>query len=278
MPNLRILSPDSIRDATLTASPALTANQPVENLAEPEREKLARSTSTADQELRASWSGAVAVGAVALVRHNLTSEGTWRIQGYSDTAWTTQVYDSGTLEAYDILTLGELYFGIDPLGKSIFSGWGDAFSVHWLTEIVAVRSLKITLSDADNGDGYLQAARWFAGVYFEAEVNAELGLSLAWREDTRLERSEGGTLRAEGTEQWRHLRLTLAALDEGDRADLLELLRAAGMQRDLFVSLAPEAGGREERDYTLHAMLAAPVPFEAHQQSVSRATLDFEEV
>lgn len=271
--SLRIIVANEADTATLSASPAVAASLPVTNLQDPSRARVMRTTGLADQQVKATWTVARQVSALALVRHNLTGSGTLRVQLYSDAAWSIQVYDSGALKAWPVAALGDLAWGVDPLAPTVFTGWGRAFSVLWLPSLVTARSLVLTLSDPTNGAGYMEASRLFVGRHMEPDKSFDWGIEMGWREDTRQERTDGGTLRSDATEPYRRMRLKLSWLSESDRPKWVDILRAAGRRKDLFVS-AEQSGGMLERDYTLAAkIVSAPV---SARVALGRYEMDFE--
>lgn len=251
---MRIITSNVGDSGTITASPAAVATLPAINLQNATRAPLWRSTSVADQTLNLTWSSVQLLSAVALLRHNLTSAATWRIQVFSDAAWTTVVYDSGAVAAYTPKSLGEIAWGLDALGASVFTAWSYFFSAMYFTP-VAGQSMSITLSDPTNPAGYMQASRLFAGAYFEPTFNADYGLSLTWKEDTVLTRTDGGTLRSDPKEPYRNMKFDLSMLQNGEDRKLVEIIRSSGKRKDIFISIFPGVGGAQERDYTMQAKL-----------------------
>lgn len=254
MANIRIITPNDGDSATLTVSPAVEATLPVTNLQEVSRARVMRSTSAAAQDVKGTWSAAKVLSSCALMRHNLTSSATWRLRLYNDSAWVTLVYDSGHVTAVPPKALGDIEWGVDALGASLFTDWAVAFSVMWFTPIVA-QSFIITLTDADNPDDYLEASRLFIGRYLEPAVNPDYGLRLSWREDTTLERTDGGTLRSDGADPYRRMRFRLAWLTATDRPKFMEWARRDGLRNDIFISGFPEQANALERDHGMSAKL-----------------------
>lgn len=254
MSNLRLIAVNDVDSATLSASPAVLSTLPASNLQLPERAKVVRTSSTAAQDIKGTWSAAKVVSGCALVRHNLTSSATWRLRLYSDAAWTTLVYDSGAMVATPAKALGELIWGVEPLGVTVFTGWGQAFSDHYFAPISA-RSFTLTLTDAANPDGYLQASRLFLGYTLEPEANCDWGLKLSWKESSKLSRTDGGSLRVDPYQPYRTLDFNLNWLTSGDRARFLDVFRAAGRRLDVWISVFPGSGGMLERDHAMQARL-----------------------
>lgn len=253
--NVRFIMENAVDDATITDGNAnILAALPQDNLKKSQRTKVVRTSNTSDLILNFNWGGAGKnLSGVGLMRHNLESTSTWRIQIYDGQNQTGSVlYDSGTIDAIPIKSLGDLDWGVDPLGASVFDGWDEsnAFSTIWFTQVTGL-SMKITVSDATNADGYLQASRLFAGVAATPNINVDYGLSLAWQEETQQFRSEGGSLRSDSKPQFRLMNLTMGNLMPGERSAFFESSREVGLRQDFLVSIFPELDGAQERDYTL---------------------------
>lgn len=94
------------------------------------------------------------IGVVALVRHNISTNGTVRIYGYSDEALSEEVYDSGALTVYG----------------------GGEFAHHFTP--VDGRYWKIVIDDGGNPDDYIEIGRVFIGWRFLPEVCTDWGLNI----------------------------------------------------------------------------------------------------
>lgn len=274
---MRIIATNDADTASISVSPAAAATLPASNLQDPTRARVWRSTSVADQVFTLTWASPRTFSAFVLVRHNLTSSATWRIQIYTDAGATTLVYDSAAILANPPKPFGDLAFGIDPLGASVYSGWAYAVATHWLPAQAAGQAVKITLSDSGNPSGFLQASRLFIGNYIETADGPEYGVSLGWAEQTVQTRTEGGTLRSDPAEPYRVLSIPLGLLDQNDRSKILELSRLAGMRKDVFVSMMPGPGDAVERDYSMQAKLVKSPSTSWDQYNAWGATLEFEE-
>ena len=254
---MRLITVNDADTAVITATPAAVSSMPTSNLQDPSRRKV-RCTTLTNQELKLVWSSARVLSAVALLRHNLTSSATWRVRIYDDAAATNLVYDSGVQLASPPKVLGDLVWGIDPLGASLFTSWAYAFSTIWFTPIAGMVMI-ITLNDTTNPDGFIEAARLFTGAYIEPINGPSYGLRLGWREATKQRRTDGGSLRSDPAEPYRALSVNLDWLDEGDRARLTEIGRRVGLRNDIFLSIYPGAGGALERDNTMQCKLTASI-------------------
>lgn len=262
--NLVLCARNALDAATLTATPPLVATLPPRHLQIPARALVGRTTSTADQLIPFTWGGqGWYMTFLTLNRHNLEAGATWRVQLFSDAAWTNLIYDtrvSGTdIPAFDYLSLGQLDWGVTPLGSSVFDGFlGQQYSLVYIPRVLALSGI-VTISNSGNSAGYMEASRLFGGDAIEFSWNPE-NADFGWDEDTAQSRTDGGSLRSDGKVAFRTLDLKLTLKDEIQRAQLAEVLRYAGLRKDMFLSLYPGQGGRLERDHTGIYKLSGKLP------------------
>ena len=240
---LSIIHTNAADAATLSVSPTENASWPVANLKSQMRSEVLRTAGVSAQQVRAVWAAAVPISAVALCQHNLTAAATWRIRLYSDAAFTAQVYDSGWGTAYDSAGIGV----IDTIAAATFREYKN--SVAWFSATNAL-SMTIDLSDAGNADGYLSAARLFAGSYVELTRNFDWDHTLTLVSQSAQASSVGGsTLSVWGGATKRELELPMSMLPSSDREFIFDLIRAKDVNGDFFLSAWPGRGGKETRDY-----------------------------
>lgn len=269
--NLRYCARNMADEATIAATSA-EVTLPASNLKLTTRARVWRSTSAAAQNIDLHWNGNVGrFNFVRLERHNLENDATWRILAYPNADWTgTPVYDSGTLDAYDAATLGELDWGFEPLGSSIFDSFlGQKFSQHYcgaggvpgavLTTYNPL-SMRITVTDTGNSAGYVQASRLYIGRALELTYNPD-SCTFAWMEDTKQARSSGGTLRSDGLNTFRQISVGLGIITEAQRAELADAVRFAGMRKDWMLDVYPDASGERARDYSMVGRLVSSPQF-----------------
>lgn len=251
---MRIIADNAADRAVLSASPADNIMSPVQYLQTQYREEMARALVGAPTVLTLTWSRPTPLSACVLYRSNLSNAATWRVQVFSDAGATVQIYDSGTQNASMLKTLGQLDWGVDPLGASFYDNWGYTVSVLWFAAVTGL-SAKVTIDDPNNPLGLWQASRLFMGLYHETTYAPSEGAQMSWQETTTVERTEGGTLRSEAGESFRTLSLTLAMLPESDRRRLSDAFRSVGMRGDEFVSVFPDALDASTRDHQMQAKL-----------------------
>ena len=248
MANFRIVPVKLSLSATLTASPAMAGAHPVTRLQAWNR-LPARTTGTADQQILGSWQTPDWINCVVLWRHNLTAAATWRLELFSGADQSGErLYDSGVVQANPPAALGDLDWGVDPLGATLFDDWALAYSVMWFERVAAI-SYRLTLSDPGNSAGYLEAAYLVVDRYREVATNMDYGLNLTWRDNAKQTRTAGGTVRTDGALAWREMTLSLSHLEEQERPHFAEIARTIGRRGGVFVSGYPESGGAKERDH-----------------------------
>ena len=272
---------NAVDTATITDGNAnILSTLPQDNLKKSQRTKVVRTSNTSDLILELDWGGSGKnLSGIGLMRHNLQSTATWQIQIYDGVNQTgTLIYDSGVVSPIPPKSLGDLDWGVDPLGASVFDGWdeGNAFSTIWFTQVTGL-SMRVTISDATNTDGYLQASRLFAGVASTPIVNTSFGLQSSWEEGTQQFRSEGGSLRSDSKPQFRQINLTLGYLEAGERSGFFENVRVVGLRKDFLVSVFPEYNGAQERDYTMACKLSSMPKFEYWAHNTHRLSMNLVE-
>jgi hypothetical protein len=233
MPNLRVGYLNYADLVTLTANPAAGALTPVTFLQNDNRGDFFKATSNASQDILGTIAAGFTAGQLTLWRHNLAFGDTIRLQLYSDTAWTTGIYDSTALAAYT---------------SGLFDSWGWGFTNRYFTPVANVKSFKITISAA----AAVQVARLYLGPYTEAPYNPRYGFVLGVESSSKQSRSEGGSLRSDTRALWRSAAFDLYTQTEADRAAWYEISRYCDISKSLVASLFPGNGGAAERDHTLY--------------------------
>lgn len=240
--NLRILYDDKILGATLSASPVLEATLPVENLKTLARSDVARSTSTASQDILGNFAASSSCSCFVLWRHNLTADATIRLRLYSAAdQGGSLLYDSMAVPAMLADPFGALMGGYDPLGGAAMGDWQEMprASALYFSPVEAL-SFKLTISDASNPDGYTQASRMMLGACLEPSQGADYGPELQWVDDSVQARSAAGTLRTPVQRgPVRQLTLNLSNLGLADAGTFAAIAGRLGRRGEMWVSLYP---------------------------------------
>jgi hypothetical protein len=235
MPNLRFGYINVADAMALTANPVAMATAPVTYLQSDARTYIFKATSTASQEIKGTSATAYTISQMCLWRHNLLYNDTIRLYLYSDTAWTTNVYDSTALAAYE---------------SGLFANWGWAFTNRYFTPVSGVKSFKIVVAASAAA---MECARLFLGAYVEAPINAGYGYSPGRDTNSKQSRSEGASLNTDRKGDWRTAAFDMTVENEADYAIWDEIGRYCGTWGSIVSSLSPGAGGTLERNGTLFA-------------------------
>ncbi len=297
MANLRICGANVVDDDRCTLTCSVADILPVENLQDISRGKILRVAVGASNEIKGTYGGEdVAITFVSLIRHNMTGDGTFRLQGYSDPAWTTQVIDTGTRSAVPTAMLDEIDFGIGEIGVNVFSPtyrekrttvwFDDADMVANSTEVV--QSWKVTFGDTDGSLDYLDASRLWLGEHYELEDNPAYGSALGYMDESVTWRTDGGGSRTDAALPYRGGKLDLQLLPEVDRRYLTALSHFCGAgRRTFFASWFPDllADDAEPKLTAAHEgefICKSPLPQFVHVDSMTagrfNASLSIEEV
>jgi hypothetical protein len=268
----RILRRNLIDEATPGASaPTLLSTLPATNLQTQSRNEMARTTGLASQVIPWTFTSDKRVNMVAVCRHNLTTGGTIQIDVYSDAAMTVLLESSGAIAAFSTANLSRVdaddYLDARFRGKKNF--------VYYLAALrTSVRGIKITLTDAANPTGYLEASRAFAGEYFEFAYDvgfgSEGGGSMTL---TKQGRSDGGDLWSDRGADFETQRLDPDFIQESELAEFLAIASKLSTHTDFWFDLVPgdtSARGvyrRGQRKFTSTGM-SEPREWGIHRQAL----------
>jgi hypothetical protein len=186
-----------------------------------------------------TWTDAVDIGSAGLPASNLSSTATIRVRLYSDTAGTTLIADSGTLDACPGLDLG-IWDWTLPLNANAFAFGGATKCAVWFDEIWSAKRCVIDLVDVDNEAGYIDCSRLVIGSYWSPTYNASYGAQVTLVDTTENRRNDAGDLLPDRGTLYDTMSLDLQMMPEIDRAYLMRIIRSVGTSGKIFISLFPE--------------------------------------
>ena len=280
MNNIRIISSNDFDAATLTSTPSAAVNAPITNLQNGLRAKVSRMATVADPwVISAAWATARPISAVCLYKHNFTGTGTIRVQIYAEAAMVTELYNSGVLSLGNMVAWGTEQWGAFQWGGEGFSEWPASYYTLWFPAVAGAMGLKITINDSGNAAGFLEIGRVYTGAYWSPAVNISYGLQMAWVEQSKQIRTDGGSLRTEGYQPYRAYSMALDTLSATERTTIANMFRKLGLRNDFFVSFFPEDGTDLERDYTAAVKMTSSSNITAdHFDNFSVQSIQLEEV
>lgn len=224
-----IIAGSQISDAgTLEDSSTVAANYPLANLLLLQPGRKARFSTPAAVYVVLDLGSAQAITFAALVNHNGSATGTWRVRGATSEANLTAApgYDSG---------------GSDSLYP--VTGKPDADVQHSFLSFAAqtYRWWRIDIDDTSNADGYVDLGRIILANAWAPEVNFAFGAGIGWLDPSNIDQGVGGHLYPNERPKHRVMTLPLNFQTESDMlGGLYELQRKVGASRDVFVVLDKE--------------------------------------
>ncbi len=238
MSNLRILWDNAADRATSLLADSTAGSLVAANMQNDLKGKVHRSAGTSVT-YTLTWTNGESIGAVVLPCSNLSGDATVRVRGYDATVGGTLLVDGGTVAAAPGLNLG-MWNWSQPINANAFSYGGVSKTQVWLGTHYPIKRLVIDLVDTGNDAGYIDCARIVAGAYFEATYNPSYGAAVDYVDTSENSRNDAGDLRSDlGT---RHDTLTfdLDYMPEVDRAEMLRIVRAVGVSRNVVISVLPD--------------------------------------
>lgn len=220
---------------------------PLSNLSDRQPGLVARaaSVSPGDTRLVLDFGTPKPVSFVALLRHNLTQNGRWRVQLARDQEFSQSADDSG---------VAGIWPQIQPFGVGVWGefNWGGRLSseeaatygisaFHVAPQTVIARYLSIELFDELNPAGYLEAGRLVVGTAWRPSINMQYGWSIQQVDTSKSVKSRGGQSYVDIQPKFRRLRFSIDYLGRDEMfGNAYELERLKGAGGDLFVMIDPD--------------------------------------
>lgn len=276
MPNLRIISDNAAKRATITASSQAGSLSP-DRLKTPVKTKIWRSTGTTAT-LTVVLPTAETVDCVALPYCNLSSTSTLRVQGYATTGAATASFDTGDKPACPYMPFNQFDWGGQPLGVNAFSYGAASQGVIWFTA-TQVQKLVITITDTLNPLGYIEAACLVTGLSWSPKFNPGYGAGVLLKDTTKNERSESGNLRSDRGTMSKSLSIDLKNMIPTDRNKLWNMMLGNGLSSPAFISLYPESSDvMEEQIHQMYGKLTQQAKLSLQSFGITQAPLEVEEI
>ncbi len=246
----------------------------IENSQNSRRAYVWRSTDTTQQTITGTPTPTAASG-FAVVRHNFSALATVQLILKKDAA---TVYDSGALTVSEPIPAGVWRAGVDAYGATYNERLDPQIFNIWFAPVF-FDEYQIIITDADNAAGFLELGQIFLGLAFEPAYGMSYGVQMQWIEQTEHQRTDGGSLRSEGTHA-KHRRMTfgLNYLGDTDRTAMLVDFFDAGKRSDVFISAYPEATGMLEIEHAFVARRMTDLTFTHPFANNWASNFAFEEV
>lgn len=216
-----------------------TETLPLANLQNRQPTKVARSTNL-QPDFIVDLGRNRTITFVALLFHNLTANGTWRVRLSRDSDFSTILYDSGTAPVWPITnTFGSLPWGeFSWNGRAVESGGNNA--ILTLPTSYLTRYLLVNLSDVSNSSGYLQAGRLIVDAPWRPSKSVQFGWSTGQSKRSKKSRSRGGQVWTDNWDEYKVLTFDLAGIGEDEMySNGFNINNIKGVTGDLFAMIDP---------------------------------------
>ena len=239
MPNLRIISANYADQATRLAA-STTSGALAAALMQTDRKGEAHRSTGTSVTYTLTWTGGVSIGGVALPATNLTSAATMRVRLYDATSGGTLLLDTGTNTACPGLTAAPWTWTAVHNANAFAYGYASK-AVAWFANTAGVKRAVIDLVDTGNPAGYIDCARVVCGPWWSPEWNAEYGCTTLVVDNTTNTRSDAGDLTSDRAPMHTEHTFNLPIITPADRSELMQIMRANGVWKPVFLSLMPSA-------------------------------------
>jgi hypothetical protein len=250
MPNLRIIHAN-YADQTTSLTASTTSGALAASLMQTDLKGQAHRSTGTSVTYTLTWTGGVSIGAVALPATNLTSAATMRVRLYDATSAGNLLLDTGTNTACPGLGAAPWTWTATFNANAFAYGYLSK-AVSWFANTAGVKRAVIDLVDTGNPAGYIDCARLVAGPWWAPEWGAEYGCTTTVVDNSTNARTDAGDLPSDRSPMHQELTLNLPALSEAERAELMQILRANGVWKPVFVSLMPRKGTAGEQDHMVY--------------------------
>lgn len=242
---------------------------PLSNLQDRRLSRVARSTTAAkaDSQFTLDLGVSRLVSVVAVVRHNISTAGLWRLRLSNDTGFSRPVFDNAVtvppagIDGLRMDFLAQSYASWDPDWQLAWptlyppasleweddNFWTGSITEEWRREYpsmllvvlpkpTAARYVRLEVDDPTNPDGYIELGRVFVGRAWSPRYNASWGASIGWETDTTVSRSLSSTPYFDRKPGRRVQRFDLGYLSKDEAfANVFEVQRQAGVDREVLL-------------------------------------------
>jgi len=216
-----------------------TDSLPLSNLQNRQLTSVARSTVT-DADYIVDLGRNRSITFFALLRHNLTTNGKWRVRTSRVSDFSVLQSDSGLINIWPNTQI----FGSLPWGSFTWNGrqlTNDANDGIILLDTAAyARYIWVRLLDPSNDLGYLQAGRFIVDAPWRPNYSVQFEWGVKWSNRSVKTRSRGGQIWGDSLTEFRTLTFDLAGMTENEAfSQAYEVDRTKGLLGDVYASIDP---------------------------------------
>ena len=242
--------PMVLDDATLSGG-SWQASLPITNLQTDALGAVARSSDAlaASSLINIDFGAAQAVSVVALVRHNLQKDATWRIRGSAAADMSAPVYDSGSVAVWSyqwatgVLPSGHPNAATRLLTNAQIAALNPARdAVHVLATEASARYWRVELIDTTNTAGYVQAGRLVCAPRLQPTYQFEPGATFGFDDGSSAGHAFSRVRYYDARSKGRTLSLAFPMVTDAVAVTVLrDMVEALGIDGQVYVVMDPDA-------------------------------------
>lgn len=242
--NLRVIYQNIADTSTITASSTAGVTAAV-NLQKDAKSLIWRATGTSAT-LTVSFGGLKTIRGVVLPFTNLTALAKITVTPTGGTG-TTPITDLLACPYKQADAWDSAYL---PQGANSYAYGSGTYARAWFPTAQTCTGVTITISDATNTAGYIEASRLIVGDYWSPTYNTSFGLISAPKSLSSNMRTESGDLVTNRGIQYNTMSFDLTWLNPADRLVFTKILKTNGINKGLFISLFPDATEDPDKEQT----------------------------
>lgn len=233
---------NNMADTAVLSGGSWTDGLPLNNLRTRKQARVARSTSaspTATQFIIDLGSTKV-WRILALVAHQISLDGRWRLTASNDPAVSSPAYDSGWMKAWPrVYETSALEWEDDNFWSGQYTldeirGMNATLS-HRPPNLRSERYVKIEIDDVTNVDSFVQIGRLFIANGWSPSSGILVGATFGFTDDSEVQRSWSGAEVFAEKRRRREAVIEIAPLEEAESyGKALEMMRQAGVTGEVF--------------------------------------------
>lgn len=239
MSNTIIGYQNRIDAATFAAYGSWSTTLPLTNIKTRSLSRKARSTNATNSstKLRFALDSSRVIGSVAIVNHNMQKDATWRYRVYSDSGYSTLVYDSGTINVWPLMPFGSYEWEDSRFWDLQLSAEEIALFTKTLTyvpdTIASAQYYQIEFFDSTNTDGYVELGRIFVGSIYQPALNMNLGASIGDETNTVVDVALSGAEFFDRRTSYRVAQFTLDHLTYNESIINGDIIKISGVDAEV---------------------------------------------
>ena len=239
MANTIIGYQNRIDAATFGVYGSWSTTLPLTNIKTRQLSKKARSTNAvnASTKLRFTLDSERIIGSVAIVNHNMQKDATWRYRVYSDSGYSTLVYDSGTINVWPLMPFGSYEWEDSRFWDLQISAEEIALFTKTLTyvpdTVASAQYYQIEFFDSTHTDGYVELGRIFVGSIYQPTLNMSLGASIGDEANTIIDVALSGAEFFDRRTSYRVAQFTLDHLTYNESIINGDIIKISGVDAEV---------------------------------------------